>query len=112
VTLFIGGATAIWLWGFSEETENDAKLYLFDAELHSSDDTIHITLIKGDPIYTTRMRLVFDGTFVPAGGTNLTAGDTLVVPLDIDIEPNTIHTLKIIIDYRTLFEEELSASGR
>lgn len=113
VTLVVAGAAMIWIFGFSNVTEGDnggGKIYIFDVDLDGNGDLLIISMISGEDLNTSRMKITIDDNELEVSPGEITAGNEFSIDSNEDLDIGTYYNVKIIISNKVHFDNDIIAS--
>ena len=110
ITVILAGVVVIFSLSITDENTNGGEKYLFTVKLSGDGDVINITLISGDVLDTSGMRVVVeDQDIEETPAIVMYAGDDLQLNSPIDLVTGQSYEIKIVVNNQVYYSNTLNA---
>jgi hypothetical protein len=108
ISLILAGVVVFIVSQYFSNDRDTGDMWFFQSNADASSDTVEIKLIKGS-INTTRIEVRLDGIALNGTSEMLGPGDIHSIPAGIDIVHGHTYNIKIVVDDRVMYDNDVAA---
>jgi flagellin-like protein len=114
ITIVVAGVAAIWFFGFANTGDDSSSgdgFYIFNVSLNGNNENVTFSIISGQVLNTSDMKMSVEGNAVAIPSQEIGAGTDVEADTGLDLQPGEYYRVKITVDNSLFYDNKILASA-